>query len=52
MLIRLAPGVPHTGVVVDHVGKPVPGVAVGLSTVHRGPWALTRDDGAFALFGL
>ena len=52
MLIRLATGVPHTGVVVDHAGKPVAGVAVGLSTVHRGPWTLTRADGAFALFGL
>jgi hypothetical protein len=52
MLMRVASGVPHTGVVVDHAGKPVTGVAVGLSTVHRGPWTLTRADGSFALFGL
>ena len=52
MLLRVESGVPHTGVVVDHAGKPVAGVAVGWPTVHRGPWTLTRADGAFALFGL
>lgn len=52
VVMRLGPGVPHSGIVVDQQGKPIAGAAVGLSTVHRGPWTLTRQDGTFELFGL
>jgi hypothetical protein len=52
MVIRLGPGLAHRGVVVDHAGMPVAGAAVGQSTVHRGPWALTRPDGSYEVCGL
>jgi len=52
MVIRLDPGIPHRGIVVDQEGKPIVGAAVGISDVHRGPWALTRQDGTFEVFGL
>lgn len=52
MVMRLPPGVPHRGIVVDHEGMPVEGAAVGVSTVHRGPWALSKPDGTFVVSGL
>ncbi|MFT7535955.1 MAG: hypothetical protein ACI85K_001908 [Hyphomicrobiaceae bacterium] len=51
LVMRLSPGVPHRGIVVDHEGVPVHGAAVGLSTVHRGPWALSKADGTFVVAG-
>lgn len=52
LVMRLGAGVAHRGIVVDHEGVPVAGAAVGLSTVHRGPWALTKADGTFCVSGL
>ncbi len=52
MVMRLGPGLPHRGVVVDHNGIPVAGAAVGISTVHRGPWTRTLPDGTFEVSGL
>lgn len=52
LVLRTGPGVVHRGVVVDPQGRPVAGAAVGLSTVHRGPWTRTGADGSFTLCGL
>ena len=52
LVLRTGPGLAHRGVVVDEQGAPVAGVAVGTSTVHRGPWARTGQDGSFVLCGL
>ena len=52
LVLRTGPGLAHRGVVVDAQGAPVAGVAVGTSTVHRGPWARTGQDGSFVLCGL
>ena len=52
VVMRLAAGVVHRGTVVDHDGIPVAGAVVGQSTVHRGPWALSKADGTFVVAGL
>ncbi|MCK5941559.1 MAG: hypothetical protein KAI24_06290, partial [Planctomycetes bacterium] len=52
MVLRAGVGVVHRGVVVDDRGRPVAGAAVGMSTVHRGPWTRTQPDGSFTLCGL
>jgi len=51
LVMRLAPGIAHRGVVVDHLGAPVPGALVGLAMVHRGPWTRTKSDGSFETSG-
>jgi hypothetical protein len=52
LVLRTGPGIVHRGVVVDASGDPVAGAAVGIATVHRGPWARTAADGSFTLCGL
>ena len=52
VVMRLAAGVAHRGIVVDHEGLPVAGAAVGQSFVHRGPWTLSKADGTFVVSGL
>lgn len=52
MVLQVDGGVPHEGVLVDRDGQPVAGATIGVSTVHRGPWARTAADGTFRLFGL
>lgn len=52
LVLLVGAGVVHRGRVVDHKGKPVGGAAVGMSTVHRGPWTKTLGDGSFELCGL
>lgn len=51
-VIRLRPGIPHRGIIVDENGMPIAGAAVGFPDVHRGPWARTKGDGTFEVCGL
>ncbi|MFN3243628.1 MAG: hypothetical protein ACE37K_19135 [Planctomycetota bacterium] len=52
MVLRVGAGVPHEGMLVGADGQPVAGATVGISGVHRGPWARTAADGTFRLYGL
>ncbi|MFK7739222.1 MAG: hypothetical protein AB8H80_02775 [Planctomycetota bacterium] len=52
LVLSVPPGKAVEGVVYDHLGKPVAGAAVGMPTVHRGPWTKTAADGSFRLLGL
>lgn len=51
-LLRLAPGLPVHGRVLDRDGRPLEGVFVGASVRHRGPWARTDGEGRFEVLGL
>ena len=46
---RWAPAM--TGILVDHRDQPIANAFVGTTSVHRGPWTRTAQDGSFRLLG-